>query len=166
MRTGDFEELGLDRAGARCGHRDARMPQLLVERLREGERPRLCGRVPRRLGKGLKRRRGGDREDRAPAPLGHQGREAPGQVNHGFAEDAQLRDLGLDVLLDERARGPEARVVDEDVNLESKLLDARRERPSGLGVGEIAGQRDGAGPVGRLDLGGQRSQAILAPGNQ
>ncbi len=88
MRARDLEELGLHRPRTGGGHGDASVAELLVERLRERDRPGLRRRIARRVRHRLKARRGGEREDRAAASLSHRRREPPGQIDHRLAEDS------------------------------------------------------------------------------
>ena len=160
-------ELGLDRARAERGDRDAEVRQLGVQPLGEAQREGLARRVGRLAGDRLHRRRGGDDEDRPAALARDQLRDVGArQRDHRLAVQPHHVTLALHVQVGELPGRAVARVVDEDADLEAQRLDPPGERADRLGVDEVAGERLGAHAVRLAQLGGERLQAIGAAGDQ
>ena len=86
--------------------------------------------------------------------------EGVGEGDDRLAVDPHLLGIAAGIVVQERARGAEARVVDQQVDLDSELRDPVAQR-GGIG-GEVAG--DGVG-FGR-ELGGEPLQPVGATGDQ
>ena len=159
-------KAGLDRPRAQRGDGDARAAQLGAQRAPVGQHEGLRGAVAGLSGQRLE---GGGRrgvQHRAAMPGDHAGHEQGAQVDDRFDVGAHQRELGGAVGLVHVAHRREARVVDEDVGVQSARLELGREHATRVGIGEVGRNDLGADGVRLRQLVGQCLQAVRAPGHQ
>ena len=97
---------------------------LLVDRLGEGQHVRLRGGVTGRVRERLHPGRRGDVQDRAAAALHHPRQERGGERDHCLDQDLDLLEFAGRIRLGECPTGREARVVDQDLDVEPEFGDA------------------------------------------
>jgi hypothetical protein len=88
------------------------------------------------------------------------------EVEQRLAVESNHRHEPLPVQVEHRFRGPEAGVVDQDLDLKPQALDLRHEPLAAGLVAEVGGDRLGSHPVAPAQLAGQRAKALLAPRHQ
>ena len=136
------------------------------ERAPVGQHEGLRGAVAGLSGQRLE---GGGRrgvQHRAAMPGDHAGHEQGAQIDDRFDVGAHQRELGGAVGPVHGAHRREARVVDEDVGVQSARFQLCRERATRVGIGEVGGNDLGADGVRVRQLVGQCLQAVGAPGHQ
>ena len=100
---------------------------------------------------------------RAATALDHVRREHRGQRNRRLDEHADLFEFSLGVRLVKCAVRGEARVVDEDLDLEPERLDLGRQLLARGRLTEVAGDGLGANPVVGFEILGELVEPVLAP---
>ena len=158
--AGDLLPLGRDGARVDREHLDAGSLQLGVQRVAEVQREGLGGTVGRLVWERLHAGGRGDGDDAAASPLDHRGDEHPGEDHDGLAVDPDHLGLALDGKVGEAAAEAEAGVVDEQVDLDTELVDLALQLPrvdSQVVDDHVGGDRQGVR---------ERLEAVGATGDQ
>ena len=147
--AGDLLPLGRDRPGVDRHHVHAGAAKLGVQGVGEVEGECLRGGVDRLVRDRLHPGGGGDVDDAAASPLEHLRQERVAEGDDRLAVEPDLLGVARRVVLEERAGGAEAGVVDEQADVDAELLDlsgsepapsARSQATTWASVGSSAGE--------------------------
>ncbi len=105
---------------------------------------------------GQERRHARDVDDAAVAALAHRAERGVEEPQHRGDQHVQHRGLGVDVVVEEAALEPEARVVDQQLDRPLRVAQPRLHGGEGVAVGEVGGQHLRGHAVRRVQLGRQR----------
>ena len=127
---------------------------------------RLAGRVGRHPRDRLEGRGRGDVDHRSAAALGHPRDVAALQVGDRLDIEPDQGQLAVAIEPGEAAVGADARVVDEDLDIEPELLDLCGEPVALARVGKIGDDDLGPDPVLARQFSGEIAKVLLAPRDQ
>src|SRR5262249_15223031 len=148
----DVRDRGLghrrvDVAGTDTGEGDAAARVLRAQGAHQTEKAMLGGSVRGQVWRSYLAGDRRDRDDRTRAALDHARHGCPGHEERSFEIDRHDTAPGRGIQVSELVRGGDARVVDKDVEPAQLLLGTRHHSRTGLLVGDVERNCDGAPPA-------------------